>query len=231
MSKPKLSYLKTLLTISTSIGVAVSSILSYKAGKKAAANETTYVVPATIATACTIAGVVSVSMIGTRQKKSMASAYMMLHSLHKAYQDKVKDKCGEEFHDEIMAEIAEDVYISSPGLIGSETLDFNDKDPNEKRVFYDHYSGRYFESTKDKVLQAEYHLNRNYALNGSACVNDFYEFLGISDAEGGDDVGWTIDEGIYWIDFDHDKVILETGLEVLTIDMVFEPMLFEQFYI
>lgn len=41
--------------------------------------------------------------------------------------------------------------------------------------------------------------------------------------EGGDTVGWSIDTGIYWIDFNHSKVTLDDGLEVLVIDMDWVP--------
>ena len=36
-------------------------------------------------------------------------------------------------------------------------------------------------------------------------------------------VGWSIDTGIYWIDFNHSKVTLDDGLEVLVIDMDWVP--------
>ena len=33
--------------------------------------------------------------------------------------------------------------------------------------------------------------------------------------ESGNSVGWSIDDGLYWIDFNHSKVTLDDGLEVL----------------
>lgn len=41
--------------------------------------------------------------------------------------------------------------------------------------------------------------------------------------EGGDELEWCMDTGIYWIDFNHRKTILDDGLEVCVIEMVFEP--------
>lgn len=46
-------------------------------------------------------------------------------------------------------------------------------------LFYDGYSQRYFESKISQVLQAEYHLNRNFAIGADVTLNDFYLFLGI----------------------------------------------------
>lgn len=70
----------------------------------------------------------------------------------------------------------------------------------------------YFQSTKADVIEAEYHLNRNFQLRGSASVREFFAFLGILDQfphEFGDAIGWDVgvmmdDWGVEpWIDFEH----------------------------
>ena len=81
-----------------------------------------------------------------------------------------------------------------------------------------------FESTIEKVIQAEYHLNRNFMFAGVIPLNDFYEFLGLEKTELGDAVGWSSCNGdIYWIDFNHHRLTLDDGMEIYVIDMVFEP--------
>ena len=122
----------------------------------------------------------------------------------------------------------EDIYLSGQSLCGYHSLDFEEHDPDDNRLFYDTYSGRYFESSVDRVLQGEYHLNRNYTLSGQSSVNNFYEMLGISAIDGGDYIGWSVEDEIYWIDFDHQKVILDDGLEVCVIDMVWTPTVIEE---
>ena len=97
-------------------------------------------------------------------------------------------------------------------------------EPEVSRTFYDSFSQRYFESTIEKVIQAEYHLNRNFMFAGVIPLNDFYEFLGLEKTELGDAVGWSNCNGdIYWIDFDHHRLTLDDGMEIYVIDMVFEP--------
>ena len=71
--------------------------------------------------------------------------------------------------------------------------------------------------------QAEYHLNRNFVMSGHLPVNDFYEMLGLSAIDGGEYVGWNCDDGLYWIDFNHRKTVLDDGLEVYVIEMVWTP--------
>jgi len=143
------------------------------------------------------------------------------------YKDKLKELYGEEAHqkivDAIAAEKAKDVYITSTGLVRNSSLDFDEHDPNDERLFYDAYSNRYFESSINRVIQAEYHLNRDFVISGYLPANHFYQLLGLEPLEGGDTVGWSIDTGIYWIDFNHSKVTLDDGLEVLVIDMDWVP--------
>ena len=123
----------------------------------------------------------------------------------------------------IAVEKANDVYIASTGLVEGSSLDFDEHDPDDNRLFYDTYSKRYFESSINRVLQAEYYLNRDFAIGGYRSVNDFYEFLGIAPINGGDEIGWDIATGLAWIDFNHYKTVLDDGLEVCVIDMDWLP--------
>lgn len=127
--------------------------------------------------------------------------------------------------DSIVSEKCKDVYISSPSFISSSSLDFGEgMEPEIIRTFYDSFSQRYFETTIAKVIEAEYHLNRNFMFQGVIPLNDFYEFLGLEKTELGETVGWSSCNGdIYWIDFNHHKLTLEDGMEIFVIDMVFEP--------
>ena len=91
----------------------------------------------------------------------------------------------------------------------------------------------YFQSTKADVIEAEYHLNRNFQLRGSASMREFFAFLGILDKfpEAFEDyLGW--DAGIMiedwgiepWIDFDHWHTTDESTGEVINvINYTWEP--------
>lgn len=166
-------------------------------------------------------------MLSKRQQAALTSAYALLNDSYNNYMDKLKELYGEEAHqkivDAIAAEKAKDVYITSTGLVRNSSLDFDEHDPNDERLFYDAYSNRYFESSINRVIQAEYHLNRDFVISGYLPANHFYQLLGLEPLEGGDTVGWSIDTGIYWIDFNHSKVTLDDGLEVLVIDMDWVP--------
>ena len=251
MTKPNLFLKKnsaTILTIAAAAGVITTSILSAKAaikasrilahkeeekGEKLTLEETmsavwTIYIPPFVVGASTIACVLGANILNKHQQASLASAYALIDSSYKEYKAKLKELYGEEAHNNIIDAIAakkcEDVYISAGGLESAYNQEI--ESDTEPRLFYDEYSGRYFESTIEKVLLAEYHLNRNYILRGFARLNDFYEFLGLEQTDYDEAVGWDICSEIYWIDFNHRKTLIgddNDSFECYVIEMPYYP--------
>ena len=55
-------------------------------------------------------------------------------------------------------------------------------------------------------------------------MNELYSFLGIEPTQYGSEVGWSIcDDEIYWIDFNHRKVVMDDGLEIYIIEIPYTP--------
>ena len=183
-------------------------------------------IPVVAIGAGTVACILGANALNRKVQASLASAYALVSNAYGKYKGKVVELYGKEAHDKIISSIAAEKSNAMPITAGSfvknSCLDFDEKE--EELLFYDVFSGRYFTSTMGKVLQAEYHLNRNYVLAGGVEINQFYDFLGISRVEGGDAVGWSCYDGeIQWIDFDHRKTTTDDGLEVHIIEMIFEP--------
>lgn len=251
MLKPNMFLKKnsaTILTIAGAVGVVGTSFLTAKAaikaskviesaeeekGEKLTFGETvsavwTIYIPPVVAGASTIGCIFGANILNKRQQASLASAYALIDSSYKEYKAKLKELYGEEAHnniiDAIAAEKPKDVCVRAGGLIGNYCQEI---DPDsEPRLFYDEYSGRYFESTPEKVLLAEYHLNRNYILRGFARLNEFYEFLGLEPTDYGDSVGWDVCGEIYWIDFNHRKTVIgddNDSFECYIIEMPYYP--------
>lgn len=174
----------------------------------------------------TIICIFSINIIGKRQQTALISAYALINDAYTNYRNKVIEIYGPEAHDAIITAIAaeksEDVDISAATLTGYCSLAFDDD--IETHYFVDGFSGRIFESTFTKVLQAEYHLNRNYVLGGYVTLNDYYEFLGIETTDYGEKVGWGASDGLAWIDFSHHKVEIDGEPDRWVIDMPFEPV-------
>lgn len=190
-------------------------------------------IPSTIIGGTTICCILGANVLNRRHQAALTSAYALLDSSYKEYKTKLKELYGEEAHNNIMDSIVkehcENVYIHTDNICGTSTLDFFTVDPEVTRTFYDTFSKRYFESSVSKVLEAEYHINRNYTMGGAISINEFYNFLGLSPIDGGDDIGWDIYNGeIYWIDFNHRKTTLDDGFEICVIDYDWTPLPFSQ---
>lgn len=189
-------------------------------------------IPSVMIGASTILCVFGANGLNQRQQTSLASSYVLLSKSYDQYKNKVKELFGEDVHDQVVSAIVKeqckDVHLYAPTIAGECSLDLdNDINPEDLYTFYDRFSDRYFETTVARVLQAEYHLNRNFTLGGTVTLNDFYEFLGVEGIEIGDLFGWTMSDGYMWIDFDHTIANIDDGTplgaEVYIIDMMFSP--------
>lgn len=226
----------TILTCVGGVGVVGTTVLAVKAtpkamrlmeeAKKEKGEELTKLekiqvaapvyIPAALVGASTIACIFGANVLNKRQQAGLMSAYALLDSSFKEYKDKVLELYGEEEETRVRDEIAKDNY------------DDNAKMSEEKQLFYDEFSSRYFETTIDRVLYAEYELNRLLSQDCGLFLNEFYDLLGIETVEYGDYVGWSsfevVENQTYcWVEFGHRKVTMEDGLECTIITMYTEP--------
>lgn len=174
-----------------------------------------YYIPTVLIAAGTITCIVSSYVNSVKTQKSLVAAYTLLDSTYKAYRETNIELSGVEYDHQIRKSIAygqfEDILV-----FDGETL------------FYDEYSGRYFKSTIADVKDAEYKLNRNFALRGYCELNEFYEMLGIEPTDYGHTIGWNqymgeTSYGYTWIDFNHQLEETEDGLEYYVISYPFIP--------
>ena len=174
-------------------------------------------IPATLVGMSTIACILGANILNKRSQAALVSAYSLLNSSFKEYREHANDIYGEDADKKIREAIAKDQYSKLPFKVDE-----------EKQLFWDMMSNRYFESTLTDIYRAEYELNRTYAKYGYVCLNDFYMLAGADPVEGGYDVGWSIDAsnmfyGYDCIDFEHEFVLLEDGLECYIIIMPHPP--------
>lgn len=236
----------TVLTCLGAIGVVTTAVLTTKATIKAVEiiaeaewekgedltkaeiinNTALCYIPPVIMGAATLACIFGANVLNKKQQAALASAYALIDTSFKDYKNKLKELYGEETHNNIIdalaVEKAQQIDIYSQGIFSNCNLAIEDG-TSEPRLFYDEYSNRYFESTIERVMNAEYHLNRNYVLGGMITLNDFYEFLGLEKTDYGEVVGWCSCGEIYWIDFNHRKAVLDDGLECYILEMPFGP--------
>ena len=236
----------TILTVVGGVGVLITSIMAVKATPKAMTileqakeekgEELTKFekfkmagpsyIPATIVGIGTVTCIFGANVLNKRQQAALVSAYTLVDSSYKQYRHKLVELYGKDTHNEIVdaiaVEKAEEVGIYAESLCANTCLT-DEESCGEPVLFYDEFGGRYFESTIEQVIAAEYHTNRNFTLRGYAVLNELYEFLGLEPTDYGNTVGWAVDSDLYWIDFNHRKTVLEDGLECYILESYWSP--------
>lgn len=232
----------TILTCLGAIGVVTTTVMAVKATPKAVMLleeaerekeekltkfETVVVagpayIPSVVVGVSTLACIFGANTLNKRQQASITSAYALLNTSYREYKNKVVEMLGEEANGEIQAEIAKDNY--------KENIEVSEG----KELFYDAYSDRYFESTKYKVKEAQYQLNRDLIMRDYIYLNEWYDYLDLEHVDGGWDAGWcsAVCYEAYWqmwLDFSHYKTTLDDGRECTVIDFWQPPILVADF--
>ena len=172
-------------------------------------------IPAILTAASTIACIFGANALNKRSQASLASAYALIDNSYKEYREKVKELHGEDEEERIRHEIVRDRYRDHESGAG-------------KQLFFDSFSMRYFESTIEDVLKAEHTFAKMLVNFGYANLNEFYDMIGLEHTEYGYELGWSTSTdmaffGHSWLEFEHEKVFLDDGLECTIISANQEP--------
>ena len=227
----------SILTGIGAVGVVVTSVMAVKATPKAiniireakeekgedlTAIETIRVagpiyIPAVISGVSTIACIFGANILNKRSQAALASAYAFLDNSYKEYKNKVSELYGDDANNNIREEIAKDKY-----------KDYSNSFTDDKQLYFDEYSGRYFQSTPEDIQKAEYDLNRVLALFGEASVNDWLGFLGLDPIEEGSVTGWSFmayaEVQMCWVDFRHTLTKIDDDMECEIIEFANAPL-------
>lgn len=176
-------------------------------------------IPSALIGAATVACILGANLISRCQQATLMSAYALLDRSYKEYKGKAEELYGEEAGENIRGEITKDKYTDD-----SVSVD------DGKELFFDFYSGRYFESTKEAVQWAEYETNRAMIVNGAVCLNEFYDFLGLEPKPEYELLGWSCGqiEEMYWhpwIEFEHSTTQIDEDMECTIINMPLSPFI------
>lgn len=175
-------------------------------------------IPSVLIGVSTLACIFGANFLSRKGQASLMSAYALVDSSYKDYRKKVDEIYGEEAGEQVRAGIAKDKYENEP----PRHLE------DGQRLYYDFYSSRYFEATPAQVKTAEYELNRKLMLDDCAYLNEWYYLLDLEPLEHGLDFGWSTcaNSDMYWqtwVDFHHEKVVMDDGLECIIITFSQEP--------
>lgn len=180
-------------------------------------------IPTFLVGTATVACILGANLVSRRQQATLMSAYALLDRSYKDYKNKVNELYGDDAGKQIREGITKDKYT------GDES-----SGDDGKELFYDFYSGRYFESTKEHVMWTQYEVNRSLFVNYAVGLNEYYDLLGLEEKPEYEMLGWSCGqmEEIYghpWIEFEHEEIILDgdseydEGLKCIIINMPLSP--------
>jgi len=174
-------------------------------------------VPAVILGGGTIACILGSNALNKKQIASLTAGYMALGKAYQEYRREVAEHVG--------AEHEKEIYKDAQSVLKEPTSDMVE----DKLLCYEPISKRYFHATETALLEAFYSLNRDFALNGYASMNDLYNYLGLDYIPEGDLKGWCADYlaadwEYLWIDFSYLKQKTDDGLEVYYVEAYQEPI-------
>ena len=142
-----------------------------------------YVAPISVG-ATTITAIVMANHAASKKIAALAVASGISDRALQEYKAKVVEKLGEKKEVAIRDEIAQDRVAKAP--ITNEVLVIGAGDV----LCFDMMTGRYFQSTVEKIRQAENKINFDILNHVYASLSSFYDELGIPPTPYSDTVGW-----------------------------------------
>lgn len=163
-------------------------------------------VPAFVSSGATIGMIIFAHGIDRRAVMAASGAAVAASKMYTDYRDANIKVNGIDAHRKVIDEL--NLEEANNGGITSESFgwlyDLNAGATDEDlRIFYDSVTKQYFKSTLSKVIEAEYHINRdlNICGGGLASVERWCELLGIHCPDDIKHLGWCVIDDFSWLDF------------------------------
>lgn len=158
--------------------------------------------------------ILGAEILNKKKQATLVSAYNVLANYHKNYRETLIKLKGEEVEEEIHVEMARE-------HCNYHRIDMDT--PDAKCVWFDELSGESFTKYEREIMDAEYHFNRNFTMRGYAYLNEWYDFIGLPQTDEGDLLGWTMEDGISWVGFEHYPISKGDGRQAYCITPVYGP--------
>ena len=171
-----------------------------------------YYLPSALTGSASIAALISASSISTRRETALAAAYALSENAFKDYQDKALDIVGEKKEQEIRDAVAKERMDKVP-VINNEIITTGRGDT----LCYDALSGRYFKSDIESIRKAENNFNRKMRDDVRMTLNELYDEIGIPAISIGENLGWDINVGRGYVDFEFSSHLTDSGVPCLVV--------------
>lgn len=153
-------------------------------------------VPAAVTAVVSTACLTLASRENLRRNAALATAYTLSETALREYKEKVVETIGEKKEQIIRDKIDKERVEKNPIDKNSVIIT-----GNGDSLCLDSVTGRYFKSNIDQINKAVNLLNRRMLNEGYISLNEFYDEIGLSCIDVGDQLGWNTDRGLIELSF------------------------------
>lgn len=174
-------------------------------------------IPTAVSAFATTTAIVGANRISNRRAAAVAAAYTITEKAFSQYKDKVIEKIGATKEQEIRDAVAQDRVEQNP--IGNKEVIITG---GGETLFYDMYTGRYFDSTMENIKAAQNAVNHQVLNYFYASVNDYFDKVGLPRTKLGEEFGWNSDK---LMELAFSTTMAEDGQRAcITVDFVVAPI-------
>lgn len=175
--------------------------------------------PAAVTGVATIASSIASECMNIKSIGSLSAGYAVLSKTYKKHEDQIKKIFGTDGQKKILEGVTKE---------SAKERQIRKAAEEGKVLYYEEHLDDFFEIEPERVIEAEYGINRLMAQQGYASLNNLFELLDLPPTDLGDEIGWSYGvgadyQGYSWIDFEHHTFELEDGLEAIQICYPYPP--------
>ena len=146
-----------------------------------------FFVPTLGSATLTVSAIVLAQRINERRAAALAGLYALSEKALLDHKNKVEELLGTDKAREVEHRVTQDKINETSG--STEVLILG----TEETLIYDTWSGRYFKSSENTIMQTQNSFNNNLMSDNFMTANEFYSMLGLDYIDAGNEVGWTPD--------------------------------------
>lgn len=148
--------------------------------------------PVAVSTVISVPCIVAGNRISNKRAMALAAAYTISETALQEYQDKTKEILGDKKYEALQESISQDNVNKSYQKSNNVTLI-----GNGKSLFYEPFSGRYFETSWNEISKAANELNASAlgSFSGTITLGEWYDILGLEPTDMDNELGWTVSDG------------------------------------
>ena len=174
-------------------------------------------IPAVVTCGASIACLIGASSVNLKRNAALATAYKLSETALAEYRDAVVETIGEKKERTVRDKVAEERVKKNP-VTKSDVIVTG----NGTTLCFDAVSGRYFQSSMQKIESAKNKINERMLCENDVSLNDFYDELGVEPTKIGEDLGWNIFTDRL-IDISFSSQLADDGTPCLVMDYSVAP--------